>query len=328
VIRGVIPLRVEVAPAFNYARDKHDTHILPDRSVIGNPPLHNKALFVSENLSLDFRYIAESVSDCVPAPEVNIQLLDLTSKGHLGLSASVDLNLVESQVVTFVLRYVSSSQVKRDIDSRNPDPERDEVLQKVMPSPKIAEELGIDYKTLVSGASKFRAPDDPLLTAELLSKLFIVSSVSHKHCRSHPTLHPDHKPLLGQLDSQIHLQGIVEGSRSQERFGSQAPHLRTDWRCRRQSYILPPRVYRRQQELGLPSILDPRFLLHPLRPYPVGLHRRGERYSPFPPFPRSYLTRSQPSWTLSLNVSSIKILMARFRSCTPSTVSSSANPFA
>lgn len=181
MIRGVFPLRVEVAPAFNYARDKHDTHILPDRSVPGSineTRPHNKALFVSENLSLDFRYIPESVVDCIPVPEVNIQLLDLTKKGHLGLSASIDLDLVEGQVVTFVLRSQTPSQVKRDLDSQTPDPERNEALRKVVPSPKIAEELGIDYKTLVSGASKFRAADDPLLTAELLSELFSVSAVN------------------------------------------------------------------------------------------------------------------------------------------------------
>ena len=180
VIRGVFPLRVEVAPAFNYARDKHDTHILPDRSIpgpLGKTHGHNKTLFVSENLSLDFRYIAESVVDCIPVPQVDIKLLDLTNKGHLGLSASVDLNLVEGQVVTFVLRSLSPSQVKQDLGSQTPDPERDEAAQKVIPTPKIAEELGIDYKSIVSCASKFRAADDPLLTAELLSELFTVSTV-------------------------------------------------------------------------------------------------------------------------------------------------------
>jgi len=139
--------------------------------------------------------------------------LDLTKKGHLGLSASVDLNLVEGHVVTFVLRSLSPSQVKRDLDSQTPDPERDEALQKVMPSPKVAEELGIDYKSLVFSASKFRAPNDPLLTPELLSELFTVSAASHEH-HFHDTIpHLDHEPILGKLDSQIHLYGIVEGSR-------------------------------------------------------------------------------------------------------------------
>lgn len=131
---------------------------------------------VSENLSLDFRYITESVVDGVPAPGVDIRPFDLTNKGHLGLSASIDLSLVEGQVVTFVLRSLSPSQVKRDLDSQSPDPERDGVLHKVIPSPKIADELGIDYKSLVSGASKFRPPDDPLLTPEFLSELFTVST--------------------------------------------------------------------------------------------------------------------------------------------------------
>jgi len=228
VIRGVFPLRVEVAPAFNYARDKHDAHVLTDRSVPGhldNASPHKKALFVSENLSLDFRYIPESVADGVPAPEVDIQLLDLTEKGHLGLSASADLNLVEGQVVTFVLRSLSPSRVKRDLDSQTPDPERDEALQKVMPSPKIAEELGIDYKSLVSGASKFRAADDPLLTVELLSELFTVSTAPGRHYFYDATRHPDHEPILGKLDSQVDLHWIVEGIRQQECFGSKVAHL-------------------------------------------------------------------------------------------------------
>ena len=180
MIRGVFPLKVQVAPAFNYVRDKHDTHILPDHSVPGfldSTPPHNKALFVSENLSLDFRYISESLVDGVPAPEVSVQLLDLTNKGHLGHSVSIDLDLVEGQVVTFVLRPLSPSQAKRDLESLIPGQAKDDAFPGVIPGPIIADVLGVDYKNLVSGASKFRAPDDPLLTPELLFDLFTVSVV-------------------------------------------------------------------------------------------------------------------------------------------------------
>lgn len=48
--------------------------------------------------------MAESTIDNVPAPEVNLDLLDLSSQGHLGPAAYCNLSLVEGQRVTFVLR--------------------------------------------------------------------------------------------------------------------------------------------------------------------------------------------------------------------------------
>lgn len=102
VIRGSLPLRVECAPAFNYARDQHTTEILVDDTV----PLHtqNKAVFRSPNLDLDLRYVAESTVDGVSAPEIDLDVLDLSSKGHLGPAAYCNLSLDEGQRVTFVLR--------------------------------------------------------------------------------------------------------------------------------------------------------------------------------------------------------------------------------
>lgn len=102
VVRGNIPLRVECAPAFNYARDQHTTDIIIDDTI----PSHaqNKAVFKSPSLDLDLRYVADSTIDNVPAPEVNLGLLDLSSKGHLGPGAYCNLSLEEGQRVTFVFR--------------------------------------------------------------------------------------------------------------------------------------------------------------------------------------------------------------------------------
>lgn len=102
VIRGTLPLRVECAPAFNYARDRHTTEIVVDDTI----PFQNqnKVVFSSPNLDLDLRYVAESTIDNVPAPEVNLEILDLSSQGHLGPATYCDLSLVEGQRVTFVLR--------------------------------------------------------------------------------------------------------------------------------------------------------------------------------------------------------------------------------
>lgn len=93
---------MECAPAFDYARGKHSTEIIPDDSHAG--AVQNKVLFKSEKLKLDLRYVAESTMEDVHEPVVELKYLDLTPKGHLGLSVYCDLDLHEGQVVTFVLR--------------------------------------------------------------------------------------------------------------------------------------------------------------------------------------------------------------------------------
>ncbi|OCB91140.1 glycoside hydrolase family 15 protein [Sanghuangporus baumii] len=166
VIRGVMPMRMECCPAFNYARSKHETTLVPDES-IPDPGLTSspkspespgdklapspqmKALFRSEELSLDLRYVAEGHAE-VLAPPVELELLDLSDKGHLGLGVCCDLNLAEGQVVTFVLRIPP--------DTPPPAGTRPTRLQ--------ARQLGVPMQSLVIGASKLRSKDDPVLTAD------------------------------------------------------------------------------------------------------------------------------------------------------------------
>lgn len=102
VVRGKIPLRVECAPAFNYARDQHTTEIVVDDTI----PSHsqNKVLFRSPSLEVDLRYVVESTIDNVPTPQVNLELLDLSAKGHLGPAMCSNFSLAEGQRVTFVFR--------------------------------------------------------------------------------------------------------------------------------------------------------------------------------------------------------------------------------
>ena len=112
MVRGRQPLRVECAPAFNYALAEHRTLLVPDDSILAigedAPVKQKKAVFESDDLSLDLRFVAESVIDGVPLPSVEFQTFDLKPCGHKGLSVSVDLDLVEGQVVTFVLRTLSN----------------------------------------------------------------------------------------------------------------------------------------------------------------------------------------------------------------------------
>ncbi|KAF5315037.1 hypothetical protein D9619_007479 [Psilocybe cf. subviscida] len=68
-IRGALPLRIECAPAFNYARDAHTTRVVRDESVPasangGKPQM--KVLFESPDLNLDLRYVAENTSGTTP----------------------------------------------------------------------------------------------------------------------------------------------------------------------------------------------------------------------------------------------------------------------
>jgi hypothetical protein len=97
-----MPIRVECAPAFDYARCPHTTELVQDYSIPNT--VQNKVIFKSPHLSLDLRFVPESSMDCVPLPKVEPHLLDLEKKGHLGPGACIHLELVEGQAVTFVLR--------------------------------------------------------------------------------------------------------------------------------------------------------------------------------------------------------------------------------
>ncbi|THG94157.1 hypothetical protein EW026_g7259 [Hermanssonia centrifuga] len=108
-----------------------------------------KALFSSPDagLDLDLRYVPESNLESVPEPEIQLQLLDLTKKGHLGLSVYSEFCLTEGQAVTFILRTPG---------------------QRAYPDADIHAVLA----ELVLTASDLRAPDDPMLTAHLMRELF------------------------------------------------------------------------------------------------------------------------------------------------------------
>ncbi|KAI0034920.1 glycoside hydrolase family 15 protein [Vararia minispora EC-137] len=159
VIRGRMPIRMECAPAFNYARDKHATTIESDDSVPATDPqrsAHNKATFASANLTLDLRYVSDSTIENVDPPAGKLEMFDLSSKGHKGRAVSMDLDLVEGQVITFVLRTP-------------PDTAGSPVLR---PTEQRAKELGIPFDKLVLGASTMRDSEDPILTTHLLNDLF------------------------------------------------------------------------------------------------------------------------------------------------------------
>ncbi|KAG1739448.1 glycoside hydrolase family 15 protein [Suillus paluster] len=178
VIRGTIPLRIECAPAFNYAQDPHDTNIVPDDTIPLQFSKQNKVVFTSRPagtsppglgtgaspqstshspLTLDLRFVSESLLDNVAVPEVSLETLDLSAKGHLGLAAKTELTLVEGQRLTFVLRI--APECKGD-GGPGVDGEQ-------------AEMLGVNFEKLMASAHNMRPKDDPILTKELLEHLFV-----------------------------------------------------------------------------------------------------------------------------------------------------------
>uniref|UniRef100_A0A0W0F6D6 Glycoside hydrolase family 15 protein n=1 Tax=Moniliophthora roreri TaxID=221103 RepID=A0A0W0F6D6_MONRR len=140
VIRGGMPLMMECAPAFNYARSSHRTSIIDDNSTLSP---QKKALFESNELALDLRYVTDTSLDNVSEPEISLQLLDLSARGHKGPGVYAKLDLSEGQVVTFVLRT----------------------------PPNDAREVKGSVIVPIGSSTKSRPIDDPFLTKELVSGL-------------------------------------------------------------------------------------------------------------------------------------------------------------
>lgn len=94
-VRGTVRTRLELFPAFNYARDSHTTEIDQDGK---------RATFKSKDLTLELLAIV------VPSPSQDVgpvavklsQDDDIHGKDGPGVIAEMDLE--EGQVVTFVLR--------------------------------------------------------------------------------------------------------------------------------------------------------------------------------------------------------------------------------
>ncbi|KAG6914668.1 hypothetical protein DXG01_016028 [Tephrocybe rancida] len=161
-IRGSMPLMMQCAPAFNYARDTHTTELVPDTSIPpteGSKPsshTHAKVAFTSSGgFTLDLRYIAEKTGDAAEVPSVALGTLDLTSKGHKGLAAYAGLQLSEGQAVTFVLRT---------------PPEDGHVAPSLGSGPEAINKAELERKLIAPLGAK-RSVQDPFLTKELLHSL-------------------------------------------------------------------------------------------------------------------------------------------------------------
>ncbi|KAF8227819.1 glycoside hydrolase family 15 protein [Tricholoma matsutake] len=160
-IRGTLPLSMQCAPAFNYARDAHTTTIIDDTSVPVSlnhtQTPQKKVLFESENLSLDLRYVVEASEACIhPPPVIDLSILDLTAKGHKSLGAHALFNLQEGHTVTFILRTPPKVKV-----------EGKQVVQV---------DDAVERRLIAPLGTNSRALDDPYLTKELIHSLLTITT--------------------------------------------------------------------------------------------------------------------------------------------------------
>ncbi|KAJ3524635.1 hypothetical protein NMY22_g10912 [Coprinellus aureogranulatus] len=179
-VRGRLPIQMQCAPAFNYARDAHfplksklrrkvyeevlgenfGQHVrsrtsgsdsnnsdteeglrLPnvgkceDTAEESCDVVHKKALFESPNLNMDLRYVThtDAVMDHGDdgLPCVDLELLDLSKKGHKGLGVQSTFELSEGQGVSFIFRMLPGSPVPTNMSRQKcgggasePDPDR------------------------------------------------------------------------------------------------------------------------------------------------------------------------------------------------------------
>ena len=148
-IRGRLPILMQCAPAFHYGMHDHTTTIVDDESVpiaIPHGTQQKKAVFESESLTLDLRYVVENTGTAtteggITLPDVSLDFLDLSSKGHRGLAVQSLVELTEGQCITFILR--------------------------IPPPPEVV-------AAQASVINPRRASDDPFLTKELVGSILHV----------------------------------------------------------------------------------------------------------------------------------------------------------
>lgn len=106
-------------------------------------------------------------SDGAP-PEVTLEFLDLSAKGHKGLAVQSNIRLEEGQCVTFVLRTPPARTVPLPSEKEDAAVAMQNLHERGVSS-------GLDSKAWrLTVESAPRAIDDPLLTKELLGALLQV----------------------------------------------------------------------------------------------------------------------------------------------------------
>ncbi|KAM0787591.1 hypothetical protein ACM66B_003660 [Microbotryomycetes sp. NB124-2] len=141
VIRGSLTFTMECAPAFNYARSSHETKVSQD--------LDEAKFTCPEHVDLDLRFVASN-GHRDHVPEVKLELLDLSDRGHKGLGVTSTFTLEEGQSVTFILR-------------EPPQPTTSGVVKECDAAPDHSGDRGENRAT---------TDQDPILSSDLVNRLF------------------------------------------------------------------------------------------------------------------------------------------------------------
>ena len=182
-VRGKVPLLMQCAPAFNYARSTHVTTLVEDTSIPFGPK-QLKAVFDSDSLSLDLRYVVESAEEHTQVqPKAVIELIDLSEKGHKGLGVQSAFTLSEGQIVTFILRTPPTEVIRAPVSGQNQalstvelDAKARSQAEHSLEVRKGAAELVAERDASIVNTPRSRALDDPFLTKELIHSLLHVST--------------------------------------------------------------------------------------------------------------------------------------------------------
>ncbi|PPR00691.1 hypothetical protein CVT24_000979 [Panaeolus cyanescens] len=176
-IRGTLPMLVQCAPAFNYARSSHTTTIIEDDSIPRHLPKQQKALFVCDDeaanfkMQVDLRYVTETtnnIGEGIDPPEVKFEFLDLERKGHKGLAVQARLLLVEGQAVTFVLR--TPPDLEGEVSVKEEKEKREAEMDAATKAVNVKAVADRDA-SLARRSGNGRALDNPFLTQELVGSL-------------------------------------------------------------------------------------------------------------------------------------------------------------
>jgi len=128
-------------------------------------------LFESDNLALDLRYVAESVyagvGEGVSPPDVPLDILDLSAKGHKGPAVQSFVMLEEGQAVTFILRTPPTELTRSD-----PDADANISNLSTVEARESTAALAAEREPgMVRALPKGRSLDDPYITKELVDTL-------------------------------------------------------------------------------------------------------------------------------------------------------------
>lgn len=175
---------MQCAPAFNYARSSHVTTLVEDTSIPFGPK-QLKAVFDSDSLSLDLRFVGESAEELTQVnPVADIELIDLSEKGHKGLGVQASFTLSEGQIVTFILRTPPTEVIRAPMSGQDDqaltavelDAKARSQAEHSPETRKGAAELVAERDASMVNTPRSRALDDPFLTKELVHSLLHVSS--------------------------------------------------------------------------------------------------------------------------------------------------------